>query len=80
MTGNKRPEDDEPTLVIPIVSAHAESIASTPSTVATEAARGTRRDRRLATKRQRGWGTWGWLLYSVAVVALVVGASLMATR
>ena len=80
MTEGERPQDDEPTLVIPIVSAHAESIASTPDASGTEAARGTRRDRRLATKRQRGWGTWGWVLYSLAVLALIVGASLLATR
>jgi hypothetical protein len=80
MTENERPQDDEPTLVIPIVSAHAESIASTPDAAGTEALRGTRRDRRLATKRQRGWGTWGWFLYSLAVLALVAGASLLATR
>ena len=71
MTKDERPQDDEPTLVIPIVTADVE---------ATAAPRGTRRDRRLATKRQRGWGAWGWFLYSLAVVALIVGASLMATR
>jgi len=80
VTKDERPQDDEPTLVIPIVSAHAESIASTPGAAVTEAHRGTRRDRRLATKRQRGWGRWGWILYSLAVIALIVGASLMATR
>jgi hypothetical protein len=80
MTESERPQDDEPTLVIPIVSAHSQSIASTPDVPGAEALRGTRRDRRLATKRQRGWGTWGWVLYSIVVLALIVGASLLATR
>jgi hypothetical protein len=74
MTGNDRPQDDEPTLVIPIVTASTESAAGT------TAQRGSRRDRRLATKRQRGWGTWGWFLYSLAVAMLIVGASYVATR
>jgi len=68
--------DDDDTILIPVVGPADASPSREPVTALARPATGTRRERRLASRRTGG--SWPWLIYALVFAAVIAGAASLA--
>jgi hypothetical protein len=70
--------DDDDTILIPVVGAADASPSREPAAAVARPVTGTRRERRLASRRTGG--SWPWLLYALVVAVVIVAAATLAVE
>jgi hypothetical protein len=70
--------DDDDTILIPVVGGADASPSREPATVVARPVTGTRRERRLASRRTGG--SWPWLLYALVVAVVIAAAAALAVE
>jgi hypothetical protein len=70
--------DEDDTILIPVVGAADASPSREPAPVVARPVTGTRRERRLASRRTGG--SWPWLVYALVVVGVIAAAGALAVE